>query len=749
MIFDLDVIRKVYSDLPHKIEQVKNELKRPLTLTEKILFSHLANDMLIKDYKRGVDYVYFSPDRVAMQDATAQMALLQLMNSGRERVAVPSTVHCDHLIQAYKNAADDLQAAKIANKEVYDFLRAVSNKYGIGFWEPGAGIIHQVVFENYAFPGGMMVGTDSHTPTAGGLGMVAIGVGGADAVDVMAGLPWELRMPKLIGVKLTGSLSGWAAPKDVILKLAGMLTVKGATNAVIEYFGEGAETLSATGRGTICNMGAEVGATTSVFPFDEKVAVYLETTGRKEVADEARRIRDYLRPDSEVTANPSAYYDQVIEIDLSELEPYINGPFTPDAAHPVSKFAEVVKRNRYPQAVEVGLIGSCTNSSYEDLSRAASVVRDARNKGLKVNAQFIINPGSEQVRYTAERDGILREFEEAGAVIMANACGPCIGQWKRSDKKTDRPNSIVTSFNRNFAKRNDGNPNTHAFVASPELVAALTIAGDLCFNPLVDTLENDQGERVKLAEPIGYEIPPRGYEVKNLGYVAPSPDGSGVEIHIDPNSQRLQKLEPFPAWDGEDFIDLPLLIKIKGKCTTDHISMAGPWLRFRGHLDNISDNLFIGAVNAFNNRTNSVLDPETLEYVPVPTLARKFKAKGIGSVVVAEENYGEGSSREHAAMEPRYLNVKAIIVKSFARIHETNLKKQGVLALTFVNKEDYDKVQERDKISIFGLKEFAPGKNLTVQLLHIDGTKEVFEAAHSYNAQQIEWFKAGSALNAR
>ncbi len=748
MVFDIDMIRKVYEHLPEKIKQAKDILQRPLTLTEKILFSHLWLSVPVKNYQRAGDYVDFAPDRVAMQDATAQMALLQLMNSGRTNVAVPSTVHCDHLIQAYKNAETDLETANMTNREVYEFLRDVSNKYGIGFWKPGAGIIHQVVLENYAFPGGMMVGTDSHTPNAGGLGMIAIGVGGADAVDVMAGLPWELKMPKLIGVKLTGKLSGWTAPKDVILKVAGILTVKGGTNAIIEYFGEGAASLSATGKGTICNMGAEVGATTSIFPFDEKSAAYLESTGRKEVADEARRIMEHLQPDPEVVADPVKYYDQLIEINLSTLEPHINGPFTPDAAYTISEFGKAVKENNYPQKMEVGLIGSCTNSSYEDLTRAVSIVKQARDESVPVRAQFLINPGSELVRYTAERDGVLEVFEEAGATIIANACGPCIGQWKREDEVKDRPNSIVTSFNRNFAKRNDGNPNTHAFVTSPELVAALTIAGDLCFNPLTDTLQNERGEWVKLAEPTGFEMPPAGYDVKDAGYLAPSEDGSSVQVSIDPNSNRLQKLEPFPAWNGGDYIGLPLLIKVKGKCTTDHISMAGPWLRFRGHLDNISDNMLIGAVNAFNDSTNSVLDPGTMEYSPVPALARKFKSEGVGSVVVAEENYGEGSSREHAAMEPRHLNVKVILVKSFARIHETNLKKQGMLALTFVNKEDYDRVRERDKISVKGLKEFTPGKNLTVELLHADGTKESFEVAHTYNEQQIEWFKAGSALNA-
>ncbi|MCE5204971.1 MAG: aconitate hydratase [Porphyromonadaceae bacterium] len=748
MIFDIDMIRDVYAHLPEKIKRAKTVLQRPLTLTEKILFAHLSPGTLLKDYKRANDYVDFAPDRVAMQDATAQMALLQLMNSGRTTVAVPSTVHCDHLIQAYKNAETDLHTANVTNREVYEFLRDVSNKYGIGFWKPGAGIIHQVVLENYSFPGGMMIGTDSHTPNAGGLGMIAIGVGGADAVDVMAGLPWELKMPKLIGVKLSGKLSGWSAPKDVILKVAGILTVKGGTNAVIEYFGEGAASLSATGKGTICNMGAEVGATTSIFPFDPKSAAYLEQTGRKEVADAASAIMEHLQPDPEVVANPEKYYDQLIEINLSELEPHINGPFTPDAAYTISEFGEAVKKNNYPRKMEVGLIGSCTNSSYEDLTRAVSIVKQARDEHVPVKAQFLINPGSEQIRYTAERDGILQVFEDAGATIIANACGPCIGQWKREEEASERVNSIVTSFNRNFAKRNDGNPNTHAFVTSPELVAALTIAGDLCFNPLTDTLENAEGKQVKLAEPTGYEMPPLGYEVKDAGYLVPSPDGREVVVSIDPASNRLQKLEPFSAWDGKDFSNLPLLIKVQGKCTTDHISMAGPWLRYRGHLDNISDNMLIGAVNAFNERTNAVLNPETREYEPVPSLARKFKAFGVGSVVVAEENYGEGSSREHAAMEPRHLNVRVILVKSFARIHETNLKKQGMLALTFVNKDDYNKVQEQDKISVTGITGFAPGKNLTIELLHPDGSRDSFEASHTYNEQQIAWFRAGSALNA-
>lgn len=749
MIFDIEMIRNVYKQLPDKVKQVKDVLQRPLTLTEKILFTHLSSETPVRNFKRASDYVDFAPDRVAMQDATAQMALLQFMNSGRPSVAVPSTVHCDHLIQAYKNAEEDLETAKITNREVFDFLRDVSNKYGIGFWKPGAGIIHQVVLENYAFPGGMMIGTDSHTPNAGGLGMIAIGVGGADAVDVMAGMPWELKMPKVIGVKLTGKLSGWSAPKDVILKVAGILTVKGGTNAVIEYFGEGAESLSATGKGTICNMGAEVGATTSIFPFDDKSAQYLQQTGRQEVADAAMNILEHLQPDPEVVANPELYYDQLIEINLSELEPHINGPFTPDAAYTISEFAEAVKENGWPRKMEVGLIGSCTNSSYEDLTRAGSVVKQAADNDVPVNAQFLINPGSEQIRYTAERDGILQVFEDAGATIIANACGPCIGQWKRDDEITNnRVNSIVTSFNRNFAKRNDGNPNTHAFVTSPELVAALTISGDLCFNPLKDKLVNEKGKEVLLDEPKGFELPPNGYDVKDAGYIPPSQNGYEVSIDIDPSSNRLQKLEPFSPWNGEDLKDMPLLIKVKGKCTTDHISMAGPWLRYRGHLDNISENMLIGAVNVFNNETNTVLDPDTKEYMTVPGLARKFKAEGLGSVVVAEENYGEGSSREHAAMEPRHLNVKVILVKSFARIHETNLKKQGMLGLTFIDAGDYDKVREGDKISILGLKDFAPGKNLTVELLHTDGTRESFEVAHTYNEQQVEWFRAGSALNA-
>lgn len=748
MVFDKEMIVATYAALPEKINQIKKVLNRPMTLAEKILYSHLAQDELLKSYERGVDYVNFSPDRVAMQDATAQMALLQLMNSGRKTVAVPSTVHCDHLIQAHISAKVDLNTANETNREVYDFLSAVSNKFGIGFWKPGAGIIHQVVLENYAFPGGMMIGTDSHTVNAGGLGMIAIGVGGADAVDVMAGMPWELKMPKLIGVKLTGKLSGWASPKDVILKLSGILTVKGGTNSIIEYFGEGTSSISATGKGTICNMGAEVGATTSIFPFDAKSIAYLEATGRSEIAAIAKGIAEHLQADAEVLLHPEKYYDRIIEINLSELEPYINGPFTPDLAYPVSEFGKAVIEKNYPRKMEVGLIGSCTNSSYEDLTRAASIVKNAKREGLKVKAQFIINPGSEQVRYTAERDGILAEFESVGGIVMANACGPCIGQWKRETDEPERPNSIVTSFNRNFAKRADGNPNTHNFIGSPEMVAALTIAGDLCFNPMTDTLVNEKGEKVKLQEPSGFELPVSGFDVKDAGYNAPVADGSKIEVNISKDSKRLQKLEAFSAWSGEDYTGQPLLIKVKGKCTTDHISMAGPWLKFRGHLDNISDNMLIGAVNSFNDKTNSVLDTETGEYVAVPFLARKLKANGIGSIVVAEENYGEGSSREHAAMEPRFLNVKAILVKSFARIHETNLKKQGMLALTFADKGDYDKVREDDKISILGLKDFQQGKSLKVVLHHSDGSKDEFEVLHTYNQAQIEWFKAGSALNA-
>ncbi|WP_243348607.1 aconitate hydratase [Parabacteroides sp. FAFU027] len=746
-VFDLDLVKKVHLSYPDKISRAKALLQRPMTLSEKILYAHLFDADQLANFERGVDYVNFAPDRVAMQDATAQMALLQFMNAGRAKTAVPSTVHCDHLIAAEVNAKVDTAFAENSNREVYDFLRSVSSKYGIGFWKPGAGIIHQVVLENYAFPGGMMVGTDSHTPNAGGMGMIAIGVGGADAVDVMAGMPWELKMPKLIGVKLTGKLNGWASPKDVILKLAGILTVKGGTNAIIEYFGEGTASLSATGKATICNMGAEVGATTSVFPYDVKIAEYLTATGREEIAASANAIAEYLQPDAEVVSAPEKYYDRVIEIDLSTLEPYINGPFTPDAAFPISEFVKIVKEKGYPQKMEVGLIGSCTNSSYEDMSRAASVARQAAAKNIEVKAEYLINPGSEQVRYTAQRDGILSDLESIGGVVMANACGPCIGQWKRKTDNPERPNSIVTSFNRNFAKRNDGNPNTYAFVASPELTTALSISGDLCFNPLTDTLVNKLGQEVKLDPPTGDELPVKGYAVEDAGYIAPAADGASIDVAIAPGSERLQKLEPFKPWDGKNYEGLQLLIKAKGKCTTDHISMAGPWLKYRGHLENISDNLLMGAINFFNDQANAVLNTLDGSYDKVSSVAKAYKKQGIGSIVVAEENYGEGSSREHAAMEPRFLNVKAILAKSFARIHETNLKKQGVLALTFADKADYDKIRENDQISVTGLDSFTPGKNLLITVKHSDGTTESFEALHTYNELQIEWFKAGCALN--
>ena len=746
MVYDIDMLRSFYSNFPKRVDAAREQVGRPLTLAEKILYAHLYEESDICPFRRGEDYVNFRPDRVAMQDATAQMALLQFMNAGKSKSAVPATVHCDHLIQANMGAKTDIATATQSNSEVYDFLKSVSDKYGIGFWKPGAGIIHQVVLENYAFPGGMMIGTDSHTPNAGGLGMIAIGVGGADAVDVMTGMEWELKMPKLIGVKLTGSLSGWASPKDVILKLAGILTVKGGTNAIIEYFGPGAASLSATGKATSCNMGAEVGATTSLFPFDLNMATYLRATGRDDVAEWVTAVSDYLEADMDVQAQPDSFYDRVIVINLSELEPHINGPFTPDAATPISEFATKVKENGWPRKMEVGLIGSCTNSSYQDLSRAASIARQAAEDKIPVAAPLIINPGSEQIRYTAERDGILGDFEQIGATIMANACGPCIGQWKRHTDDNTRKNSIVTSFNRNFAKRADGNPNTHAFVASPELTLALTIAGDLCFNPLTDTLKTADGREVKLKEPEGTDFPPKGFEVKDNGYVAPT--GKDAEVVINPGSNRLQVLKPFAAWDGKELIEMPLLLKAEGKCTTDHISMAGPWLRFRGHLENISDNMLMGAVNAFNGKTNSILNQLNGKYEAVSAVAKQYKAKGISSIVVAEENYGEGSSREHAAMEPRFLNVKVILAKSFARIHETNLKKQGMLALTFADKDDYKKVREEDKISIVGLKEFAPGKPLTAILYHADGTEESFAVNHTYNELQIKWFKAGAALNA-
>ncbi len=746
MVFDLDLIKKIYTELPEKIKAARKLVDKPLTLSEKILYSHLYGNAK-QTYNRGKDYVDFAPDRVAMQDATAQMALLQFMTAGRSTVAVPSTVHCDHLIQAKIGAKKDLQLALETNREVYDFLASISNKYGIGFWKPGAGIIHQVVLENYAFPGGMMIGTDSHTPNAGGLGMIAIGVGGADAVDVMAGLPWELKMPKVIGVKLTGKLNGWTSAKDIILWVAGQLTVKGGTGAIIEYFGDGADNLSATGKGTICNMGAEIGATCSLFAYDEKMSAYLKATGREEVSKMADTIREHLRPDAEVYANPKNYYDQLLELDLNTLEPYLNGPFTPDLATPISKLKEVAAKNGWPDKIEVALIGSCTNSSYEDISRSASIVKDAMSKGLKAVSEFTITPGSEQVRYTIERDGFIKEFENVGGMVLANACGPCIGQWARHIDDPNRKNTIVTSYNRNFAKRNDGLASTHAFVGSPELVTALALAGSLSFNPLKDKLKNAKGEEVLLKEPSGFELPPKGFAVEDAGYQAPAKDGSSVPVKVAPDSKRLQLLEPFKAWEGTDLKGLKLLIKAKGKCTTDHISMAGTWLKFRGHLDNISNNMLIGAINFFNDKTDSVKNQLSGEYGPVPATARAYKAAGVGSIVVGDENYGEGSSREHAAMEPRHLGVRAILVRSFARIHETNLKKQGMLALTFANKEDYDKVKEDDSIDIEGLTSFAPGKPLTVVLNHKDESKDSITVNHTYNEQQIEWFKAGGALN--
>lgn len=747
MIFDLDMIKAVYKNLPAKIAQARKVVGKPLTLSEKILYSHLHKDQPIENFGRGKSYVNFSPDRVAMQDATAQMALLQFMSAGMPKVQVPSTVHCDHLILAKDGAKKDLADSITASGEVFSFLESVSNKYGIGFWKPGAGIIHQVVIENYGFPGGMMIGTDSHTVNAGGIGMVAIGVGGADAVDVMAGMPWELKWPKLIGVKLTGKLSGWTSSKDVILKVAGILTVKGGTGAIVEYFGPGADSLSCTGKGTICNMGAEIGATTSTFGYDEKMALYLRGTGRKEVADLADKVKEHLKGDPEVYANPEKYFDQVIEIDLSTLEPHVNGPFTPDRAIPISQFAEEVKKNNWPQRLEVGLIGSCTNSSYEDISRSASLAKQAVDKKLKAKAEFTITPGSEQVRYTVERDGFLGVFDKMGGVVLANACGPCIGQWSRHTNDPNRANSIITSFNRNFAKRNDGNPNTHAFVASPEITTAFAIAGDLTFNPLKDTLINEDGQAVKLDEPKGVELPPKGFAVKDAGYLAPAKDGSKVSVKIKPDSNRLQALAPFAPWDGKNLTGMKLLIKAKGKCTTDHISMAGPWLRFRGHLDNIANNTLTGALNYFNEKTDSVKNQLTGEYGPVPATQRAYKAAGIPTIVVGDHNYGEGSSREHAAMQPRHLGIRVILVKSFARIHETNLKKQGMLGLTFANEGDYDRFQEDDTIDIVDLTSFAPEKQLTLVLHHKNGTSDTIKVNHTYNAGQIEWFKAGSALN--
>ena len=747
MAFDIEMIKKVYENFPSRIAAARQVVGKPLTLTEKILYAHLWQGDATLEHERGKSYVDFAPDRVAMQDATAQMALLQFMQSGRTKVAVPSTVHCDHLIEAKVNSKTDLDRAVNESSEVYDFLASVSNKYGIGFWKPGAGIIHQVVLENYAFPGGLMIGTDSHTVNAGGLGMIAIGVGGADACDVMAGLPWELKMPKLIGIKLSGKLNGWTAPKDVILKVAGILTVKGGTGAVVEYFGEGATAMSCTGKGTICNMGAEIGATTSTFGYDDSMSRYLKATGREEIAAMADRIKDSLTGDAEVYANPELYFDQVIEINLNELEPHLNGPFTPDLATPISKMKEAAATNGWPVKIEVGLIGSCTNSSYEDISRAVSLAKQVSDKGLKLQSEFTITPGSELVRYTIERDGFLEIFNNIGATVFANACGPCIGMWDRVGAEKAEKNTIVHSFNRNFAKRADGNPNTFAFVGSPEIVTAMAIAGSLDFNPLTDTLTNDKGEQVKLDPPTGDELPLRGFDVEDAGYQQPAEDGSGVQVLVSPDSKRLQLLDPFAAWEGTDLKGLKLLIKAKGKCTTDHISMAGPWLKFRGHLDNISNNMLIGALNYFNEKTDLVKNQLTGDYGTVPNTQRAYKAAGIGSIVVGDENYGEGSSREHAAMEPRHLGVRAVLVKSFARIHETNLKKQGMLGLTFNDKADYEKFQEDDTIDIIGLGEFSPGKPLAMVLHHKDGSADIISVNHTYNEQQIEWFKAGGALN--
>ncbi|WP_029273455.1 aconitate hydratase [Flavobacterium sp. KJJ] len=747
MAFDIEMIKKVYENMPGRVDKAREIVGRPLTLTEKILYNHLWDGDPTKAFGRGVDYVDFAPDRVACQDATAQMALLQFMHAGKKTVAVPTTVHCDHLIQAKVDAATDLARAKTQSNEVFDFLSSVSNKYGIGFWKPGAGIIHQVVLENYAFPGGMMIGTDSHTVNAGGLGMVAIGVGGADAVDVMSGMAWELKFPKLIGVKLTGKLSGWTAPKDVILKVAGILTVKGGTGAIVEYFGEGATSMSCTGKGTICNMGAEIGATTSTFGYDDSMSRYLRSTNRADVAEAADKVASYLTGDPEVYADPEKYFDQVIEINLTELEPHLNGPFTPDLATPISKMKEEAIKNNWPLQIQVGLIGSCTNSSYEDIARAASLARQVSAKNLKTKSQFTITPGSEVVRYTIERDGFIDTFEKIGATVFANACGPCIGMWDREGAEKEERNTIVHSFNRNFSKRADGNPNTLAFVGSPELVTAMAISGDLGFNPLTDTLINEDGEEVMLDAPTGDELPPKGFDAKDPGFQAPAEDGSGVQVAVSPTSDRLQLLAPFDPWDGKNIMGAKLLIKAFGKCTTDHISMAGPWLRFRGHLDNISNNMLIGAVNAFNQKTNSVKNQLTGAYDAVPAVARAYKAAGVPSIVVGDHNYGEGSSREHAAMEPRFLGVKAVLVKSFARIHETNLKKQGLLGLTFANEADYDKIQENDTINFTDLTEFAPGKPLTLEFVHADGTKSIILANHTYNAGQIGWFVAGSALN--
>ncbi len=747
MTFDLEMIKAVYAKYPERIAAARKLLNHPLTLSEKILYTHLWDGAASEEFSRGGSYVDFAPDRVAMQDATAQMALLQFMQAGKDTVAVPSTVHADHLIQARIGADKDLQESLNKNNEVFNFLSSVSNKYGIGFWKPGAGIIHQVVLENYAFPGGMMIGTDSHTVNAGGLGMVAVGVGGADAVDVMAGMAWELKFPKLIGVKLTGKLSGWTSPKDVILKVAGILTVKGGTGCIVEYFGEGAKSLSCTGKGTICNMGAEIGATTSTFGYDDSMRRYLSATGRQDVVDLADQVAEHLTGDDEVYANPEQYFDQVIEIDLSTLQPHLNGPFTPDLATQVVDMKEKLKSNDWPVEVEWGLIGSCTNSSYEDISRAASIAKQAVDKGLKPKAEFGINPGSEQVRYTVDRDGFISIFEDLGATIFTNACGPCIGQWARAGSEEKKKNTIVHSFNRNFSKRADGNPNTHAFVTSPEMVAAIAISGRLDFNPMTDTLINDKGEAVKLEEPTGFELPPKGFDVEDPGYQAPANDGAHVDVVVKPDSERLQLLDPFSPWNGENITGVKLLIKAFGKCTTDHISMAGPWLRYRGHLDNISNNCLIGAVNAFGEKTNAVVNQLNGEVQEVPAAARAYKAAGVPTIVVGDHNYGEGSSREHAAMEPRHLGVCAVVVKSFARIHETNLKKQGMLGLTFANEADYDKVREDDTFNFIDLNEFAPAKQLHLELVHADGAKDTIALNHTYNAAQIDWFRAGSALN--
>ena len=747
MIFNIELVISYYQRLPHLIREIRKSLKKPLTFSEKVLYAHLYNRTGFRSYKRGVDYVDFRPDRVAMQDATAQMALLQFLMAGKDASAVPASVHCDHLIMAKTGSADDLRFAKVNNSEVYDFLSSICDKYDIDFWKPGAGIIHQIILENYAFPGGMMIGTDSHTVNAGGLGMIAIGVGGADAVDVMSGMGWELRFPRLIGVKLTGKLNGWTSAKDIILKLSGLVTVKGGTGCIIEYFGEGVESLSCTAKATICNMGAEVGATCSVFAYDQTMSHYLDSTARAEISKLADGVKEHLTADPEVYSDPEKYFDQLLEINLSELEPYINGPFTPDLATPITEMKKVAVQNGWPLKVEVGLIGSCTNSSYEDLSRAASIAADAIKKNLVAKSLFTITPGSEQIRAIAERDGFLETFEKIGGTVFANACGPCIGQWDREGADKKEVNTIVHSFNRNFAERNDGNPNTHAFVASPEIVTALAIAGDLTFNPVTDFLTNRNGEKVTLAEPSGFDLPPDGFAGFESGLQEPSMDKTKISVIINPDSERLQVLDPFPVWDGHDYIDLPLLIKVKGKCTTDHISMAGFWLRYRGHLDNISNNYMIGAVNSFNDQTNNILNQITGNYEPVPQVARFYKSSGMGSIVVGEENFGEGSSREHAAMEPRFLNVTAVLAKSFARIHETNLKKQGVLALTFSVKDDYVRIRETDKFDITGLNEFLPGKKIKINIHHSNGEKETIFASHSYNEAQIEWFKAGSALN--